>query len=66
MVGIELNHKSKQETKRGDPSTAIRIEQPNYVTPATYGRHFTQDDTIYSKVEDFAYIYRFQEIRSMF
>ena len=56
MVGIELNHKSKQETKRGDPSTAIRIEQPNYATPATYDRHFTQDDTIYYKVEDFAYI----------
>lgn len=50
VVGIELNHKSRNEVKRGDPSVAIRIECPNYATTATYGRHFTQDDDIYAKV----------------
>jgi translation initiation factor 5B len=45
-----LNHKARTEVKKGDPSVAIRIESPNYATPATYGRHFTQDDDIYSKV----------------
>jgi translation initiation factor 5B len=49
-VGIELNHKSKNEVKKGDPSVAIRIESPTYATPATYGRHFTQQNEIYSHV----------------
>lgn len=47
---IELNHKAKTETKKGDPSVAIRIELPNYSSAAVYGRHFTQDDEIYAKL----------------
>lgn len=55
VVGIELNHKSRNEVKKGDPSVAIRLESPSYATPACYGRHFTQDDEIYSKVILFVY-----------
>jgi translation initiation factor 5B len=50
VVGIELNHKPRTQVKKGDPSVAIRVESPNYATPATYGRHFTQDNEIYAHV----------------
>ncbi|KAJ3313645.1 hypothetical protein HDV04_001655 [Boothiomyces sp. JEL0838] len=50
VVGIELNKKPKQVVKRGDPSVAIRVECATYQTPAMYGRHFTQDNEIYSHI----------------
>ncbi|KAJ2999795.1 hypothetical protein HDV02_001818 [Globomyces sp. JEL0801] len=50
VVGIELNKKPKQEVKRGDPSVSIRLECPNYATPAAYGRHFTDKNDIYAHV----------------
>lgn len=50
VVGIEMNHKSKQEVKKGDPSVAIRVECASYQTTAMYGRHFTHDDEIYSHI----------------
>jgi translation initiation factor 5B len=53
-VGIELNHKSRNEVKKGDPAVAIRIEMPSYNTAPTYGRHFVQEDDIYSKVRGFS------------
>ena len=50
VSGIELNHKSKAQVKRGDPAVAIRIEVPGYDTPRAYGRHFTEENEIYSQV----------------
>jgi translation initiation factor 5B len=50
VVGIELNHKPRQEVKRGDPSVAIRVESASYETPKMYGRHFTEADEFYSFV----------------
>ena len=29
---------------------AVRIESPSYQTPATFGRHFTQENEIYSHI----------------
>jgi translation initiation factor 5B len=50
VVSLEINHKARTEVKKGDPSTSVRIECPNFATPKTYGRHFTQDDEIYSHI----------------
>jgi translation initiation factor 5B len=50
VVGIELNHKSRNEVKRGDPSVAVRIESASYETPKMYGKHFTQDMEMYSHI----------------
>ncbi|KAI8905156.1 translation initiation factor 5B [Gorgonomyces haynaldii] len=50
VVGIELNHKQRNQVKRGDPAVAIRIEQAVYETPKAYGRHFTDKDEIYSLI----------------
>lgn len=50
VAGIELNHKPRLEVKKGEPSVAIRIELPNYANQTTFGRHFTQNDDIFSKV----------------
>ena len=59
VVGIEHNHKPKQEAKRGD-AVAVRIESPNYDTPKSFGRHFTEENEIYSHVRQldiYIYIY---------
>ena len=50
VAGIELNHKSRNEVKKGDPAVAIRVECAVYETPKAYGRHFTQENEIYSMV----------------
>lgn len=50
VMGIELNHKSRPEVKKGDPSVAVRIESPVYDTPKLFGRHFFEKDEIYSHV----------------
>ncbi|KAJ8329113.1 eukaryotic translation initiation factor 5B [Batrachochytrium dendrobatidis] len=50
VTGIELNHKSKMEIKKGDPAVAVRIEGAAYETPKAYGRHFTEANEIYAQV----------------
>jgi translation initiation factor 5B len=49
-VGIELNHKPRQSAKKGDPAVAVRIEGAVYETPKAYGRHFTEENDIYSLI----------------
>ena len=67
-MGIELNHKPKQQVKKGDPSVAVRIESPNYETPKLFGRHFTEQDEIVSHVSysNYSNLRRFQEHRLTF
>jgi translation initiation factor 5B len=50
VTSIEVNHKTRSEIRKGDPSASVKIECANYETPKTYGRHFTQDDEIYSMI----------------
>lgn len=50
VTSMEINHKARTEVKKGDPSTSVRIECSNFETPKTYGRHFTQDNEIYSRI----------------
>ena len=57
VVGIELNHKPRQEVKRGDPSVAIRVECASYETPKMYGRHFTEANEFYSLVSSLTRYY---------
>jgi translation initiation factor 5B len=51
VVGIELNHKSRPEAKKGDPSVAIRIENAPYETPKLFGRHFNESSELFSRVK---------------
>ncbi|KAJ3019641.1 UNVERIFIED_CONTAM: hypothetical protein HDU68_010583, partial [Siphonaria sp. JEL0065] len=49
-TGIELNKKVIQEVKKGGPSVSIKLEVPGYDTPKMFGRHFTQDQELYSHI----------------
>ncbi|KAJ3276931.1 hypothetical protein HK104_003575 [Borealophlyctis nickersoniae] len=50
VTSIELNHKAKQEVKKGEPSVAVRIEGSPYEAPKLFGRHFTEANEIYSHI----------------
>ncbi|TPX42479.1 hypothetical protein SeLEV6574_g05583 [Synchytrium endobioticum] len=50
VTGIELNHKSREIVKKGEPSVAVKIDGASYETPKMYGRHFTDKDNFYSEV----------------
>lgn len=50
VTGIELNHKSKDIVKKGDPAVAIKVEVPGYETPRMFGRHFEEKDEVLSQV----------------
>ncbi|KAI9342000.1 hypothetical protein BDR26DRAFT_859922 [Obelidium mucronatum] len=49
-TGIELNKKVIQEVKKGGPSVSIKLEVPGYDTPKMFGRHFTQENELYSHI----------------
>jgi len=46
-TSIELNHKAIPVAKKGSPSVAVKIEAANQ---PTYGRHWEDTDTLYSKI----------------
>jgi translation initiation factor 5B len=47
VTSIEHNHEELEEARPGDPSVAIRVEgNPSILA----GRHFTQEDVLYSRV----------------
>lgn len=50
VTGMEINHKAKTELRKGDPSASVKIESASFIAPKTYGRHFTQEDEIYSRI----------------
>jgi len=64
VTSIEQNHKPIEKVKRGQVSggVAIKIECPVYETPKLYGRHFTESDELYSRVN----IYLIESLVSVF
>lgn len=52
VTSIEQNHKAIDVVKRGQAAggVAIKIECPTYETPKMVGRHFTEQNEIYSFV----------------
>lgn len=50
VTSMEVNHKHITELRKGGPSVAIKIECASYESAKTVGRHFTESDTIVSKL----------------
>ena len=52
VSSMEMNHKAVDAVKKGHAGggVAIKIECPVYENPKIYGRHFSEQDEIYSKV----------------
>ncbi|KAI9209018.1 uncharacterized protein BJ171DRAFT_488235 [Polychytrium aggregatum] len=50
VVGIEMNRKPRDVVKRGEPSVSIRVESPGYDTPKMFGRHFNEQNELYSHI----------------
>lgn len=50
VVSIELNHKAQEVFKPGQPAVAIKIEGNIYDSPKMFGRHFTEDNLLYSHI----------------
>ncbi|KAJ2393117.1 eukaryotic translation initiation factor 5B [Coemansia sp. RSA 2611] len=52
VVSMEVNRKPVDKVKRGDTNAgvAIRIDQPHSAHLKTYGRHFDENDLIYSRI----------------
>lgn len=50
VTSMEVNHKHVTELRKGGPSVAIKIECASYESAKTVGRHFTESDTIVSKL----------------
>jgi len=49
ISGIEKDHISIQEAKAGD-DVSIEIRQPQDKQQFSFGRHFTEEDKLYSKI----------------
>ncbi|KAJ1951767.1 eukaryotic translation initiation factor 5B [Linderina pennispora] len=49
---MEINHKQVEVVRKGESGAgvAVRIDCPVYDTPKMYGRHFTDEDEIYSHI----------------
>ncbi|RUS32151.1 hypothetical protein BC938DRAFT_476142 [Jimgerdemannia flammicorona] len=52
VTSMEQNHKAVEIVKKGSAGggVAIRIECAVYENPKTYGRHFDENDELYSKI----------------
>lgn len=50
VSSIELNHKPVEQVRRGGPSVAVKLEQPSYEPIRQYGRHFTEQDDLLSRI----------------
>ncbi|RKP24453.1 P-loop containing nucleoside triphosphate hydrolase protein, partial [Syncephalis pseudoplumigaleata] len=52
VTSIEQNHKSVDLVKKGQAAAgvAVKIECPVYETPKMVGRHFTEQNELYSKI----------------
>ncbi|KAJ1943716.1 eukaryotic translation initiation factor 5B, partial [Linderina macrospora] len=52
VSSMEINHKQVDIVRKGEAGAgvAVRIDCPVYDTPKMYGRHFTDDDEIYSRI----------------
>ncbi|KAI9504287.1 P-loop containing nucleoside triphosphate hydrolase protein [Coemansia spiralis] len=52
VVSMEINHKHVDLVRKGEAGggVAVRIECPVYDNPKTYGRHFDDNDQIYSQI----------------
>ncbi len=50
VTSIELNHKALEIVKRGSAAVAIKIESAAYEPARQFGRHFTESDSLMSKI----------------
>ena len=50
VTSIEHEHRPMDLVKRGGPGVAIKIESAVYEATRMYGRHFTEKDTLLSKI----------------
>ncbi|CAG8609948.1 6754_t:CDS:10 [Paraglomus brasilianum] len=52
VVSIQQNHKNIDMVRKGQASggVAVKIECPSYETPKMIGRHFVEQDELYSKI----------------
>ncbi|KAJ3392874.1 hypothetical protein HDU84_003358 [Entophlyctis sp. JEL0112] len=49
-TSIEVNRRPLQECKKAGPSVSIKLEVPGYDTPKMFGRHFTEENELYSHI----------------